>query len=85
MSIVVWLVFGLIAGFISSKIVNRRGSGAAVDLLLGIVGALVGGLIANATGATGITGFNMWSLFVAVMGAVLVLVAYHAIAGRRVI
>jgi uncharacterized membrane protein YeaQ/YmgE (transglycosylase-associated protein family) len=83
MSIVAWIVFGLLAGFIGSKIVNRSGAGALVDILLGIVGAVVGGFLFNLFGAVGVTGFNVWSLFVAVVGAVVVLAAYHAIAGRR--
>lgn len=85
MSILAWLVLGLIAGFIASKIVNKSGQGLVLDLVLGIVGALIGGALFNALGGSGVTGFNLWSLFVAVVGAVIVLVAYHAIArGRRV-
>ncbi len=76
-------VLGLVAGFIGSKIVNRSGEGVLLDIVLGIVGAVVGGFIFNALGAVGVTGFNIWSLFVSVIGAVLVLVAYHAIARRR--
>jgi uncharacterized membrane protein YeaQ/YmgE (transglycosylase-associated protein family) len=83
MSIIAWIVFGLIAGFIGSKIVNHGGAGALVDILLGVVGAVVGGFLFNLFGAVGVTGFNIWSLFVAVVGAVVVLAAYHAIAGRR--
>jgi len=52
-------------------------------MILGIVGAMVGGEIFSALGAVPITGFNLWSLFVAVVGAVIILVIYHAIAGRR--
>ncbi len=84
MSIVAWIVFGLIAGFIASKIVNKSGEGALIDIVLGVVGAVVGGFVFNLVGAAGVTGFNVWSLFVAVLGAVVVLAAYHAIAGRRV-
>ncbi len=76
-----WIVLGLIAGFIASKIVNRRGEGLAFDLLLGIVGAVVGGWIFNAVGAVGVTGFNIWSLLVAVFGAVVFLVLWHLIRG----
>jgi uncharacterized membrane protein YeaQ/YmgE (transglycosylase-associated protein family) len=83
MSIIAWIVFGLIAGFIGSKIVNHHGAGVLVDVLLGIVGAVVGGFLFHVVGAVGITGFNAWSLFVAVIGAVVVLAAYHALAGRR--
>jgi uncharacterized membrane protein YeaQ/YmgE (transglycosylase-associated protein family) len=83
MSIIAWIVFGLIAGFIASKLVNKRGEGTLIDIVLGVVGAVVGGLIFNLVGAAGVTGFNVWSLFVAVMGSVVLLVAYHAITGRR--
>ncbi len=83
MSIIVWIVLGLIAGFIASRIVNREGEGFLLDIVLGIIGALVGGFIFNAFGAVGVTGFNLWSLLVAVIGAVVILVIYHAIVGRR--
>ena len=83
MSIIAWIVFGLIAGFIASKIVNKTGEGTLLDIVLGVVGAVVGGLVFNLLGASGVTGFNLWSMFVAVIGAVILLAAYHAIAGRR--
>ena len=83
MGIIAWLVLGLIAGFIASKIVNHTGSGVVVDILLGIVGAVVGGWLFNAVGHSGVNGFNIYSMFVAVIGAVLVLVIYHALVGRR--
>ena len=83
MSIITWIVLGLVAGFIGSKIVNKSGEGVVLDIVLGIVGAVVGGFLFNAFGASGVTGFNIWSVFVAVIGAVAVLVVYHAIAGRR--
>jgi uncharacterized membrane protein YeaQ/YmgE (transglycosylase-associated protein family) len=77
-----WIVLGLIAGFIASKIVNREGSGIIVDIVLGIVGALVGGWLFEKIGATGVTGFSLHSLLVAIVGAVILLVIYHFI--RRV-
>jgi len=79
MSILAWIILGLIAGFIGSKIVNKRGEGLLLDIVLGIVGALVGGWLFSAFGAAGVTGLNIYSLIVAVVGAVLVLVIYHAI------
>ncbi|MBV8961719.1 MAG: GlsB/YeaQ/YmgE family stress response membrane protein [Hyphomicrobiales bacterium] len=82
MSIIGWLVLGLIAGFIASKVVNKRGEGVILDIVLGIVGALVGGFLFTELGATGITGFNLYSMLVAIIGAVVVLVVYHLIAGR---
>ena len=83
MSILGWIVLGLIAGFIASKIVNKRGEGFFLDIILGVVGAIVGGFIFAAFGAEGVTGFNLYSMVVAVIGAVVVLVIYHAVAGRR--
>ena len=83
MGIITWLVLGLIAGFIASKIVNHTGSGIIMDIVLGVVGALVGGFIFSFFGAGGVTGFNIYSALVAIVGAVVVLFLYHAIAGRR--
>jgi len=83
MSIIGWLVLGLIAGFITSKVVNKTGEGLVLDIVLGIVGAVVGGFLFTQFGATGVTGFNLYSMFVAVIGAVVVLVIYHAVVGRR--
>ena len=83
MSIIGWIVLGLIAGFIASKIVNKEGEGFFLDIVLGIVGALVGGFVFAAFGASGVTGFNAYSLLVAVVGAIVVLVIYHALFGRR--
>ncbi len=82
MSIIAWLILGLIAGFIASKIINKSGEGLIVDIVLGIVGALIGGYIFNFFGAAGVTGLNIYSMVVAIIGAVVVLVIYHAIAGR---
>jgi uncharacterized membrane protein YeaQ/YmgE (transglycosylase-associated protein family) len=84
MSIIVWIVFGLIAGFIASKIVNKSGEGLLLDILLGIVGAVVGGYIFAFFGHVGVTGFNLYSLFVAVVGAIVVLLVYHALVRRTV-
>lgn len=79
MSIVAWVVLGLVAGFIASKIVNRTGSGVVIDVLLGIVGAVVGGFVFHIFGASGIEGFSLWSLLVAVVGAVIVLGIKHVL------
>ncbi len=76
-------MLGLIAGWIGSHIVDNGGRGPLMDIVLGIVGAIVGGAIFSALGAVPITGFNLYSLFVAVIGAVVVLVIYHAVTGHR--
>ena len=83
MGILSWLVLGLIAGFIASKIVNHTGSGVVMDIVLGVVGAFVGGFLFNFFGHAGVTGFNIYSAIVAIIGAVVVLFLYHAVAGRR--
>ncbi len=82
MSILAWMVLGLIAGFVASKLVNKTGEGVVMDIALGIVGALAGGWLFQQFGEPGVTGLNLWSLIVAVVGAVVLLVLYHAIAGR---
>ncbi len=82
MSIIGWIVLGLIAGFIASKIVNKRGGDIVLDVFLGIIGALVGGFLFSQLGAVGVTGFNLWSMLVAIVGAVIILLLYHAVRDR---
>jgi len=79
MGILAWIVLGLVAGFIGSKIVNKSGEGFFLDIILGVVGAVVGGWVFSIFGASGVTGLNIYSLIVAVIGAIVVLVVYHAI------
>jgi uncharacterized membrane protein YeaQ/YmgE (transglycosylase-associated protein family) len=82
MSIIRYLILGLISGFIASKIVNKSGQGLILDIVLGIVGAIVGGFLFSLVGAAPVTGFNIYSMFVAVIGAIVVLVVYHAVIVR---
>ena len=82
MSMLAWIVLGLVAGFIGSKLVNKRGEGLILDILLGVVGAIAGGFVFNALGAPGVSGLNLYSLFVEVVGSVLLLVLYHAVFRR---
>ncbi len=79
MSILAWIVLGLVAGFIGSKLVNKTGEGFFLDIVLGIVGAVVGGWLFSAFGAAGVTGVNFYSLLVAIVGSVVLLVAYHVL------
>jgi uncharacterized membrane protein YeaQ/YmgE (transglycosylase-associated protein family) len=79
MSIIAWIVLGLIAGFIGSKLVNKTGEGIVLDIALGIVGAIVGGWLFSVFGMSRVTGLNLYSLVVAVIGAVVFLLVYHAI------
>jgi uncharacterized membrane protein YeaQ/YmgE (transglycosylase-associated protein family) len=83
MSIVAWILLGLVAGFIASKIVNHSGEGVFIDIVLGVVGAVVGGFAFSLVGTSGVNGLNIWSLFVATMGAIMVLVIKHAVTDRR--
>ena len=82
MGILAWLLLGLIAGFIGSKLVNKSGEGLVLDIVLGVVGAFVGGFIFSFFGHSGVTGLNLYSLLVAVIGAIVVLVVYHAVVRR---
>jgi uncharacterized membrane protein YeaQ/YmgE (transglycosylase-associated protein family) len=82
MSFIAWIVLGLVAGFIASKIVNKAGEGMLMDIVLGVVGAFLGGWLFNTFGMPGVTGLNMYSLLVAVVGAAIFLIVYHALAGR---
>jgi uncharacterized membrane protein YeaQ/YmgE (transglycosylase-associated protein family) len=83
MGIISWIILGLIAGFIGSRIVDRQGQGFWLDIALGIIGALVGGFLFDMFGASGVTGLNIYSMIVAVVGAVVVLLIYNAVTGRR--
>ncbi|MDB5450767.1 MAG: Transglycosylase-associated protein [Phenylobacterium sp.] len=83
MSILAWIVLGLVAGFIASKLVNRSGGSLVLDLVLGVVGSFVGGFLFTRFGAAGVTGLNLYSILVATLGAVVVLFIYHALMGRR--
>ena len=85
MSFIAWILLGLVAGFIGSKIVNKSGEGFLLDIVLGVIGAIVGGFLFSLVGAAPVTGLNFYSLIVAVIGAIVVLVIYHAIRGRRTI
>jgi uncharacterized membrane protein YeaQ/YmgE (transglycosylase-associated protein family) len=83
MSLIGWIFFGLITGFAASKAVSRRGQGCILNVVLGIVGACVGGFMFTSIGGDGITGFNLYSMFVAVIGAIVFLLLFHIITGRR--
>jgi uncharacterized membrane protein YeaQ/YmgE (transglycosylase-associated protein family) len=83
MSIVSWIILGLIAGFIGAKLVNREGQGFWLDIALGIIGALVGGLLFSLFGASGVTGLNIYSMIVAIVGSIVVLLIYNAVMGHR--
>ena len=81
MHILYSIIMGIIAGFIASKIVNKTGSGILLDLILGIVGSVIGGFLSDRLGLGGAEGFGtIWFLFVSVVGAIIVLLIYRAVA-----
>ncbi len=83
MGILLWIVFGLIAGVVARWIMpGRDPAGIIVTVVLGIVGAVVGGMIGSAVGFGGVSGFDIRSLLVAVAGAVLLLFAYRLVTNR---
>lgn len=83
MSVLGWIILGLISGFVASKVVNDRGEGCFLNIALGLVGAMVGGFLFTSIGGNSITGFNLYSMLVAIVGAIVALVLWHAITGRR--
>lgn len=84
MSFIAWIILGLVSGFIASKLVNKTGEGVLIDVVLGVVGAFVGGWLFTMFGMSGVTGLNVYSMAVAAIGAIVVLVVYHALVRRRV-
>ena len=88
MSLFAWIVLGLLAGFIASHLVNHRGEGMILDILLGIVGAVIGGWITHTLGYAAVSTLNIYSVVVATIGAVILLLLYHAVRrsviGRRI-
>ncbi len=83
MGIFSWIILGLIAGFIASKVVNKTGSGLVMDIVLGVIGAFIGGWVMSYFGHTGVTGLNIPSLIVATIGAIVVMLAYHFLVRQR--
>ncbi len=84
MSLIGWIVLGLISGFIASKLVNKTGEGVLLDIILGVIGAVVGGWLFTTFGMAGVTGLNLYRMLVAIVGAIVVLVIYHAVTRKRV-
>jgi len=83
MDIIAWIVVGIIAGFLAKAIVPGEGPGGVLgDLIIGIVGALIGGWIFNTFGHIGVTGINLWSIHVAFVGGVVLLLIIRLVSGR---
>jgi uncharacterized membrane protein YeaQ/YmgE (transglycosylase-associated protein family) len=88
MSMMVWILLGLMLGLIASKIVSTTGEGTVVDMLLGIVGAVIGGWLFTQFGGSGLTGFNLDTLYsagIAAIGAIVALALYHAFFRSRML
>jgi len=88
MSMIVWILLGLVLGLVASKIVSTTGEGTVVDILLGIVGAVIGGWLFTLFGGSGLSGFNLDSVYsagVAAIGAIVALALYHAFFRRRML
>ena len=83
MGVIAWIVLGLIAGFVASLMVNHHGEGFLGDIILGIIGAVIGGFVAHLIGFSGVTGFNLYSMLIAIVGAIICLAIYHALINRR--
>jgi uncharacterized membrane protein YeaQ/YmgE (transglycosylase-associated protein family) len=85
MGILSWLLVGLIAGFLASVVMKGGGYGIIGDIIIGIVGAFIGGFIFSLFGSGGVTGFNLWSILVAFVGACILIAILRAISGRRAV
>ena len=84
MGIIAWIIVGLIAGALAKLVLPGDDPGGfIVTILIGIVGAFVGGFVFNLFGGAGVSGFNIWSILVATVGAIILLLIYRLVAGRR--
>lgn len=84
MGLLAWIIVGLVAGWLATALVPGESGGLGKDLIVGIIGAIIGGWLFNASGAGGVTGVNLWSILVAVVGAVILLIIVRAATARRV-
>ncbi|HEY8600950.1 MAG TPA: GlsB/YeaQ/YmgE family stress response membrane protein [Thermomicrobiales bacterium] len=85
MGILSWILLGLIAGFLASVVMKGGGYGIIGDIIVGIVGALIGGFVFSLFGGSGVTGFNIGSIFVAFVGACILIAILRAVSGRRAV
>ena len=85
MGIIAWIVFGLLAGWVAKMLVpGRDPQGCIITMVIGVLGAVIGGFIGSWLGFGAVTGFNLKSFLIAVVGSVLLLALYHLLRGRRV-
>ncbi len=87
MGILSWLLLGLVAGFLASRVMGSGGYGLFGDIIVGIVGALLGGFLMSLLlpGQVSITGFNLWSILVAFIGACILIAILRAVSARRTV
>jgi uncharacterized membrane protein YeaQ/YmgE (transglycosylase-associated protein family) len=84
MGIISWIIIGALAGWIASIITgNNKEMGAGLNILVGIVGGFIGGIVMNLLGGSGVTGFNLWSLLVSVVGSVILLLIVNSIKRKK--
>lgn len=84
LNLLLWLVLGALAGWIASKVMGTGAQqGLLLDIVVGIVGAFLGGILMNVLGFAGVTGFNIYSLLVAILGAIVLLAIVKAVRGNR--
>jgi uncharacterized membrane protein YeaQ/YmgE (transglycosylase-associated protein family) len=81
--VIAWIVVGLIGGYLASRVVNKTGEGILRDIILGIIGGVVGGVIFRVLGGHGVTGLNLWSILVAFVGGIIILLIYHTVVSQR--
>jgi uncharacterized membrane protein YeaQ/YmgE (transglycosylase-associated protein family) len=82
-TVIAWIIVGAIGGWLASLVVRGSGLGLIGDIIVGIIGGIIGGLIVSALGGSGVTGINIWSIVVAFIGAVVLLLLVRAFSGRR--
>ena len=82
-TVIAWIIVGAIGGWLASLVVRGSGLGLIGDIIVGIIGGIIGGLIVSALGGTGVTGINIWSIVVAFIGAIVLLLLVRAFSGGR--
>lgn len=83
MGLLSWIVVGALAGWIAGLIMKGSGSGFFMNIVIGIVGAFIGGIVMNLIGNVGVTGFNLWSLLVSVLGAIILLAIVNLVRRKQ--
>lgn len=82
-TVIAWIIVGAIGGWLASLVVRGSGLGLIGDIVVGIIGGVIGGLIVSAFGGSGVSGINIWSIIVAFIGAVVLLLLVRLFSGSR--